>query len=232
MPGGQLTVDYYTIEQSNLISSAPTLVAQSILDAYVAGGGPGNVNAPFYDDVDYNEARDEFERVRVSPRNLASRDTSGVELEFTYEFGETAFGDFFVDVDVAHYLEFEQQLAPGLPTEDYLGTFLGLDAYPEWRGNVSLSWFMGPWSATVNEIWIGEYDNTRSPDVPVLDDYFRTDVQLTYQRRDWPAISVGINNLFDEDPPSTPGLETQYVESLYDPRGMFGYVRLSMAFGQ
>ena len=133
---------------------------------------------------------------------------------------------------MVRYLEFEQQLAPGLPTEDYLGTFLGLDAYPEWRGTLGLTWVSGDWRASLNEIWIGSYDNTRSPDVPVLDDYFRTDVQVTYERADWPMITLGLNNLFDEDPPSTPGLETQYVESLYDPRGIFGYVRLSVTFGQ
>lgn len=231
-PDMTVTLDYYTIEQTNLISSTPTLVAQSILDAYVAGGGPDNPNAPFFDDVDYNAARDEFETVRVSPRNLASRNTSGIEAAVSYLFDDTSFGDFALDVEVVRYLEFEQQLAPGLPTEDYLGTFLGLDAYPEWRGNVTLSWVSGDWRASLNEIWVGSYDNTRSPDVPVLDDYFRTDVQLTYERADWPTITMGLNNLFDEDPPSTPGLETQYVESLYDPRGIFGYVRLSVTFGQ
>ena len=231
-PDMTLTVDYYTIEQTNLISSTPTLVAQSILDAYVAGGGPDNPNAPFFDDVDYNAARDEFETVRVSPRNLAARDTSGIEAALNYVFEDTAFGDFALDVEVVRYLEFEQQLAPGLPTEDYLGTFLGLDAYPEWRGTLGLTWVSGDWRASLNEIWIGSYDNTRSPEVPVLDDYFRTDVQVTYERADWPMITLGLNNLFDEDPPSTPGLETQYVESLYDPRGIFGYVRLSVTFGQ
>ncbi len=230
-PDLTVTMDYYIIEQTNLISSAPTLVAQSILDAYVAGGGPDNPNAPFFDDVDYNAARDEFETIRVSPRNLAARDTSGIEASLSYLFTDTRAGSFDLELQVARYLEFEQQLAPGLPTEDYLGTFLGLDAYPEWRGNASLRWTRGDWSANVSEIWIGSYDNTRSPDVPELGNYFRTDVQLTYAADDWPAISIGLNNLFDEDPPSTPGLETQYVESLYDPRGVFGYVRLDLRFG-
>ena len=116
-----------------------------------------------------------------------------------------------------------------------LGELLELDGRPKWRLSGSLNWANGPVGISVFANYIGEVWNTSvARDVPVVSDdpnanFWRVDDMLTINTAftftidsdgplDGTRLRVGVNNLFDQDPPLAD--ETYgFLSQLHSPRG-------------
>jgi len=116
-----------------------------------------------------------------------------------------------------------------------LGELLELDGRPKWRLSGSVNWANGPVGISVFANYIGEVWNTSvARDVPVVSDdpnanFWRVDDMLTintaftfdidsYGPLDGTRLRVGVNNLFDQDPPLAD--ETYgFLSQLHSPRG-------------
>lgn len=116
-----------------------------------------------------------------------------------------------------------------------LGQLLELDGRPEWRLSGSVNWANGPVGISVFANYVGEVWNTSvSRDVPVVSDdpnanFWRVDDMLTINTAftfdidsdgplDGTRLRVGVNNLFDKDPPLAD--ETYgFLSQLHSPRG-------------
>jgi outer membrane receptor protein involved in Fe transport len=126
-----------------------------------------------------------------------------------------------------------------LPPEvriDGLGQLLELDGRPKWRFSGSVNWGSGPIDLSVFANYVGEvWNSSVSRDVPIVSDnpnanFWRVNDMLTINTAftftiddtdgplDGTRLRVGVNNLFDKDPPLAD--ETYgFLSQLHSPRG-------------
>lgn len=116
-----------------------------------------------------------------------------------------------------------------------LGELLELDGRPKWRFSGSVNWDNGPVDISVFANYVGEVWNTSvTRDVPIVSDdpnanFYRVNDMLTINTAftftidtdgplDGTRLRVGVNNLFDKDPPLAD--ETYgFLSQLHSPRG-------------
>ena len=116
-----------------------------------------------------------------------------------------------------------------------LGELLELDGRPKWRFSGSVNWDNGPVDIAVFANYVGEVWNTSvTRDVPIVSDdpnanFYRVNDMLTINTAftftidtdgpmDGTRLRVGVNNLFDKDPPLAD--ETYgFLSQLHSPRG-------------
>ncbi|MBI1403359.1 MAG: TonB-dependent receptor [Porphyrobacter sp.] len=116
-----------------------------------------------------------------------------------------------------------------------LGELLEIDGRPKWRFSGSVNWGSGPIDLSVFANYVGEVWNTSvTRDDPIVSDdpnanFYRVGDMLTINtaftftiKTDGPLdgtrLRVGVNNLFDKDPPLAD--ETYgYLSALHSPRG-------------
>lgn len=165
--------------------------------------------------------------------NIGGIETTAVDLTLTYTSPAFSFGQFAVRSNTSRLLEFTE-LVPtgaGIIGISREGTERGSpdQAYPEWKSTVSVDWDLAHFGATGTFRYLSSIDETGAANK--LDSIYYFDAQLRWS----PAMlgegvqfSLGVNNLFDEDPPGcvTCGLNN-YDPNIYDAPGRFGYVRLS-----
>ena len=125
---------------------------------------------------------------------------------------------------------------PGAPTVHLEGGFdnSGLfNLYPSWKGNLSLAYTFGSWTAQVSEEWISDSKiNTtwvegRDVDDNRLPNYLNTNFKLGYSGamlgdHNW-DVALYVTNLFDRDPIGFPSYNSrtgsQVVSNNYDAYG-------------
>ncbi|MDQ2762859.1 MAG: TonB-dependent receptor, partial [Pseudomonadota bacterium] len=109
---------------------------------------------------------------------------------------------------------------------------------PRLKSYLSVDWTRGPWSATVAQNFQKGYNDTPSDITGVaryVRDYVTYDTQGTYSAfKSW-RFTLGVRNLFNENPPYTNvgGLsvfQAGYDPEYADPRGRFVYGRVTYLF--
>ena len=105
--------------------------------------------------------------------------------------------------------------------------------YPHWKGQASLKWDNGPWTA----LWRGRYIGETTDVVNAVKDaktdaVFYNDLEGGYQFDKYDtAVSIGVSNVFDKAPPASyANAPINYDIYTYDARGRYGYVRVSAKF--
>ena len=88
--------------------------------------------------------------------NLSGRDIQGYELGLQWRSPRTRLGSFTLSGDATHYLLREAQADPVTPVLDELGR----NGRAHWRGNASLSWREGAWSAGWFTSYFGTFVDT------------------------------------------------------------------------
>lgn len=127
-----------------------------------------------------------------------------------------------------------------------LGQLLEIDGRPRWRFSGSVNWGSGPVDVSLFANYVGEVWNTSvSRDVPLVSDdpnanFYRVNDMLTFNTAisytfdndgplDGTRIRLGVNNLFDKDPPLAD--ETYgFLSALHSPRGRVFRVELRKNF--
>lgn len=226
-----LSIDYYRIE----------------IDDAIQGRNPGEVASacletldPFFCDRIQRGSSGVIDLIDNQLQNIGGIDTSGFDLALTYLAPSTRAGQFRWDVDATYLAEYEER------TRQPNGSFLKTDfdgaitdetfqrAFPEWRLTSTLDWFYQNWSATLIFRYVSELDEL-SNDAPAgttLGSQFYTDVQVSYALpigEDDLSITVGANNLFDNDPPTCRNSCGVIGMSpvAHDLPGTLGYLRVS-----
>jgi outer membrane receptor protein involved in Fe transport len=170
-------------------------------------------------------------------QNLAEIDTSGVDATIRYEFG-TDFGHFAAVLDTS-YLESFKTTSPnptgGAPIVDERAGKgdQPRSTYPHWKGQASLRWDQGSWTA----LWRGRYIGETTDVVNTVKDaktkaIFYNDLEGGYQFERYETnVSVGLSNIFDKAPPASyANAPINYDIYTYDARGRYAYVRVSAKF--
>jgi len=231
-----LSVDYWSIKIEDVIASigVGTIVQRCFnLDNANPTYDPNNDWCRLFE---RNQANGSVQNVVQLSRNQAMTETSGVDFNFGvgFELGGAGALDFNV---LSTWVEkYESQTTPLDPVRDFVGT-IGTgtgSATPEWRHTVSTSWRLDPFSVTGTARFIDEmvHSNTVTGGSGTgVDSMWYFDLRATYDVNDAVSLRVGVNNLFDEQPPLySPNIQANTDPSTYDVLGRRYFVGLTARF--
>ncbi|MES2692390.1 MAG: TonB-dependent receptor [Verrucomicrobiota bacterium] len=98
--------------------------------------------------------------------NLGGRELAGAEFGFQYRLRPLQAGQFTLKGEATHYLKRDEQLTPN----GLIVSALGKDGRAEWRGNLTLTWQRGSWSAGWFANYFGEFASTAAATTKVIYD--------------------------------------------------------------
>lgn len=228
IPGFTLTVDWYDITIKDAIASQ---AAAQIMGLCAARGGV------YCDLVIRDPSTGAVTRLVQGAQNLSEIRTSGIDATARYEFA-TDIGRFAAVLDASYLDEFttvspDPAGGPNILDERAGKGDRARSTYPHWKGQGSLRWSDGAWSA----LWRGRYIGGSTDVVNTVkdartDSIFYNDLEASYAFDRYNAsVSIGVNNLFDEQPPASyANAPINYDIYTYDARGRSAYIRVGLQF--
>ncbi|WP_462171928.1 TonB-dependent receptor plug domain-containing protein [Pseudoalteromonas xiamenensis] len=224
-----LGIDFWSITQDNKIDEEPF--------------------GPLYDAECNNQNSTVCERLAPQPgeslgvlrklhstfKNVTSQEVSGVDFSASYLYSLGESGDLKFNLEYSFLNKFEKD------DLDYTGEY----GYPEHRWVLTNSWVQDNLSANLNISYIGEFEDT--PDIDfdgtldfeentsrMVDSQILLDLQGSYRFSDGIKVSLGVNNLLDEEPPFAIGDGDAdlygYVGKTHNPRGRYIYTKVTFNF--
>jgi outer membrane receptor protein involved in Fe transport len=190
--------------------------------------------------------------VDAGTTNIGSQSTSGIDLGSSYHMRLAALGSLDFSLTGTYLKTFSFENLPGKGEYNcagYFGPTCGLPS-PKWRHKVRSTWST-PWNFDVSGTWryIAKVSNDTTSSDPLLagtlptpaDAYLSSrsyfDLNAVYRFSKKIAISAGINNLFDKDPPiaSSSSMVGSFANGntypqVYDAYGRFIYANLTYKF--
>ena len=215
LEGLTITIDYYDIEIEDVISTIPV---QSVLDGcYIEGTSS-------LCDLVTRSGSGQIEFIELNNQNLALLTAEGIDFDMDYAFDPADFG-MSADIGTFNFrfvgtyrMEDGFQAFDGEPLYDCAGSFGGRfgqcgEPTPEWKHTFFATHNIGNLSTTLRWRYIGEVTADDALDESgALDDYTTLrgttidaynyfDLSSNYQVTENVNLSVGIQNLFDNEPP-------------------------------
>jgi len=234
---GGLTVslDYYDIEIEGGINNLnPEFILNECLDgnasqcAKVRRGAAG--------DLWIGSDVANSGRIRALQDNLAIERVKGFDIIATYSveigsYGSLDFHDIMGIIDT-----WDQQELAGAPTEDCKGAWGATCGYPtpDFQNNLRVTWIT-PWNVTGSVLWryISEIEDLN--DNLDLDDIHYFDIAGTWDVTEQVALTAGITNVFDEEPPIAGNAAGPSINGngnifpgMYDALGRYWFARVSV----
>jgi outer membrane receptor protein involved in Fe transport len=219
------TVDYWNLSQDNKIDKEP--IRQAMLERCGTQNSPQCLRlTPLA-----GETLGPLNRLFTKLINFSSQEASGIDVSANYKLDLQDLGQLKLNTEIAYLNNIERN------NIDYTGEF----KYPEYRWTTSADWtFNDTWSASTSVVYIGEFedyateDKIESTTSRTVDAYYTLDSKVNYQFNDQLQLSLGANNLLDEEPPLALGDGNAdlfgYVMSMYNPRGRYVYAKVNYKF--
>ncbi len=227
VPGAEFTVDYWRIRQTNVVDTS----AQFIV----------NRNARFgeFEGRVQRNADGNIARVLATELNIGKRELAGVDISASWH-GHTRLGEFEVTTNAAHIARYVDRMNPETPPRDQAGTFSddassGNGALPGWKTNFGVDWRRQRWGATWNLRYVAALREVVPliGNIRTIESWMTHDVQARYLllADSDGIISLGVNNLFDIDPPfAAAAFNDGFDARTYEIAGRFAYLRFSALF--
>ena len=170
--------------------------------------------------------------------NRGKNKTTAIDVNARYRFPKSAWGLFKLTFTGTYTIEYKQSQIQGGYIDFANQTLGGVGPVPYWRHHLVLDWNRGPWSVTLTENFQrGTYDQFPNPNtngVPrVTGDYDIWNVAGSYAGFKNFALSAGVKNLLDRDPPfsnQTAFNVNGYDPTYTDPRGRLYWAGIRYAF--
>lgn len=210
-------VEYYKFKQRNLIAS---LTAGQILNNTAAFGNLVLRNAPAP-----GETVGTILAVLTNYQNLSYATYEGYDFNVRWSLPRYSWGQLRMNASATYIAERSNIGATGVYTE-----FGGDYSTPLVRGNTSLTWSKGDWTASIYGSYIGHYTMQGSgisnaatrPDAKAQ---WVWSPQVAYRGFAKSTITVGIRNVFDKAPPVSVGDSSLVNENVNYVEPLFWYVR-------
>lgn len=166
--------------------------------------------------------------------NEASRTLEGWDFGLEYAMPETRYGRFNLRFEGSYLQKLDQVEIEG----ENPFSLIKFNVNPRFRGNATLRWRKDNWSASISYRYISETEENDVTDNEgndwVIGSSERVNVSASYRFRegmlDGLTATLGIRNLFDEDPPLNPSERRGYETGLHSNRERFYYVDLKYRF--
>jgi iron complex outermembrane receptor protein len=234
--GLSLGADFYRIKEFNQIDNS-SAVDELNLDAQLwrAGGGsnPRVIRAVRTPADTAANLPGVLIEVLSTYQNLSLREVRGTDMFLNYRTPRWSFGRFNLTATVSY--------TDRLFSVNQQGTLAELvrnNGNPRTKATAGISWSLRNWSASVYERYTSDY---RAPvayatagQTFMIRDYRVTNASVGYSFREGALknlrLRVGVNNVFDRDPPLYPVNSSGYHPSYADPRGRMPYLDISRKF--
>ncbi|TBR37269.1 MULTISPECIES: TonB-dependent receptor [Dyella] len=178
--------------------------------------------------------------VYVNPINIASENTSGVDVSAHYRI-DTSIGTFRLSGNYTWVREHKFQQYPGDPTIDEFAVNSGFDI-PRTKANASISWERKGWNVTLYGERLGRlpnsdsYDQVYDPDSgesPWVHATYRYNASVQYKFTDRLQLALLVDNLQNKMPPRDKSYTAYpyYDVSWFDSVGRSFYLQLTWKFG-
>lgn len=209
-----VSVDWWSIKNEDAVTNDPQFYVNNS-NLY-----PGNV------------LRDPTGNIVVifSPfQNVAAQKLWGIDLGSNVDWNTERSGDFRLSVNASYLGSFKVEPVPNAGFDDIAGD----DGRPRIRGQSKLNWDRNDYDAALILNYVGDYERTSTKDD--VSSWTTVDTQFGWQPRSLQGgkVSLGIENIFDREPPNDPYLEGWpfFNRALHDARGRFFYLKYSHEFG-
>jgi iron complex outermembrane receptor protein len=222
--GMAVGVDYWNIRLDGMI--APLEAANAL--KYHAQFSDRILRGPI--DPAYPDLPGPIVGLNLSPINLGTTKTSGLDAFFNWSAPTQAWGQLRAGLQGTYVARYDTQI-DGVQYVSIVGSAVVSPPIPRWRSALTVDWNLGAWGSTVSQLYSSSYtDQFPGPDGaprkvgPTLS----TDLQVRYAGLAAWNWAVGIRNLFDRDPPaSNQGRSAQvgYNPQLSSPLGRAYYLR-------
>lgn len=164
--------------------------------------------------------------------NKASLETDGLDISARYN-QETSFGDFGVTLNVSKVFAFDEKADKDSQKFDSAG----LQDFPDLKTDLAINWAYEDFTASWNIFYVGSQDSgNKEYGVTYLahiDSYTKHNVQASWTAPTETKITLGVNNLTDEEAPTWYNGFRDYRDSswsLYDQTGRSLYLRVEQSF--
>jgi len=209
-------VDYIRFEQTDLIAR---LTANQILGNLAAFGNLVVRNAPAP-----GETVGTINGVLTTWQNLSTADYEAWDFNVRWVLPKMRYGQFRFDLTATYAETVEGTGSTGLPF-DTDGNY----SFPLWRGNGTIAWSHGDWSASVHTTFIGRYSTAGSglAGLPDVGEQVQFNPQVAYRGYKGYTFTVGVRNVLDSAPPVDPSDSKLVNENVNLVEPAFWYVRVS-----
>jgi len=242
LPGLALNTDYYEI---------------TITNALLVGGLPQNLPSTdlfitncFVAQIASNCAAISRNaggifQVQSLNTNTGTEKTTGLDMELTYDTRAAGIdlpfdipGSVSIDANAQHLITHSLDVQGAV--SNFVGQYNGTLGYiqPKWKATLFTDYHLDDWTFHYDLQYIGATDDGAGDTGYgfTLPDYVYHNISLSYNLPEWgptkgSLISVGINNLFDKDPPFTVGDpvgKNNTISGPYDVVGRFFYMRFTV----
>ena len=222
--GFTISLDYWNLEIDDAVSSRDS---SDVITACA------NTLDPVFCDLTPRAVSGAPDVIDNQLQNIGGIDTSGYDLMINYVGPDTSWGQLEATVNATFlddYTERTANIGGGETSLDRSGTITSETferAFPELRWTTNLGWSMERWAAAMSFRWTDDMTDAAGQE---LDSVLFTDLRVTYTPailNDALAVSVGFNNVFDEDPPILSTSTINQSISMHDLQGTVGYLRVS-----
>lgn len=239
LPGFSATIDYYEIK---------------IRDAIGAGNTQTNLNNCYASTDLISRSADEndicfsfgsrqpngaLDRILTRSINIAQNSTSGVDFNLRYHTDElpSVPGSLTSELRLSYLKSFKSQ---GLELAGlFSGGVDGSSAFPQWRGNLTTTYGLGDWDVEWQVNYVDAIrDQNVGTSIPVnnfknytgVPRYFTHDVLVRWRPMEDLRVSVGVNNMFDKDPPYAFVLTRNAIATVHDQVGRYFFMTVQKKF--
>lgn len=248
--GLSVTVDYFNIEQTDLIS---TIGAETILQD-VELNGPASPYAGFVKITGFNGTaitapgqigNNAIDDIYVTDTlvNIASVKLKGIDMKVEYTYQHDVWGRFDTNLSVGYYDSYTVQALPSVDPFETVDLATNTNGtIPRWMSYASVSWTRGHWGANLG--WqhipgVTDVNGTGTAASPFeVASYDSFDVSGRYTfGSDWKmlnglSVRLGVNNVFNKMPPAAGGTFTDSNADIatYNPVGRLYFVEAKYTF--
>lgn len=244
LKGFSISVDYWDIKQTDLVSSIGTTTIlqdvelngtaspyyKSVHFLSFTGANPtgkGQISAAAPDDI----------YVVDTLVNIAGQHLSGLDIKLDYTYNADNVGRFNVSSNIGYYRKYEVVGLPGAePEEDAGYASFANGTIPHWQSYTTVEYIRGPISGVVGWSRIGGVTNIATDEkIPAFNSF---DLSASYtlgsgvKYLGGAKFTVGMNNVFNKFGPLAPDIFTDsgVDTSTYGAMGRFVYVDMKIKF--
>lgn len=154
----------------------------------------------------------QLQDIRTNPINISEEEVEGITAKLDYRWETANWGRFNLSGSYNATLRHRSQQYPEDPVIDLLNEPFYSSEFRN-VGSASITWETGPWVSTLYGVRYGKTPNYaaqineagyEAPDAGKVDAQVRFNASVAYNFSDDVTLSLAINNLTDEEPPSDP----------------------------
>jgi iron complex outermembrane receptor protein len=228
--GFSLTADWFAIDERDLIGTIPqTTLLQSVealgpaspyasqvrLGVSVAGESRFTDGAPITAPGQITSGQSDAVWMTNPRLNIAGVWQQGADITLDYVYDTGSWGKLDFTLNGTYIHEYVQQTLPTSAPANFADGFTG-STYPRYRTFSQINWTYKQMSAGISHSWIPEVDDLVAATERPIDSNQTFDLRFTYRFSGYAnpwlkglRLTVGVNNVFGEDPPFAAGESDQ-----------------------